>query len=141
MPLNFVEEIEGRFPLEESFIDHSGQTRRFQISLQNLPAQEFLVKALEIAESEGYTFEVFAAHSIGSALGKLRQKIRKGLATRHLYIGTDGKLDLTHNEIGGVISSQGVVVDGIFLEYEELERILSTHEGFNISIKLCDPSE
>jgi hypothetical protein len=141
-PLN---EMERTFPIEEKFVDHSGRTRCFQIILRKQPADSFFVEAIDMSQVNGYRFEVYcptySAPAVGFALGQLRQKVRAGIVTR--YLGTDaaGQKNPTHDEMRGRISCDGVVVDGELLSFKDLERILTTHEGSAISIKISGSSE
>jgi hypothetical protein len=133
------------FPRDEEFVDHSGNRRRFHISLYRRPEKDFFIEARELSRDEGYYFKVYSeaysAPALGSALGRLRKKIKKELATRYLYVDSQGRQDVTHNAIRGRISDDGLIVDGVLLPFAELERILTTHEGFMIHITINDPSE
>jgi hypothetical protein len=139
MASNPADEIERTFPREEEFIDHSGRTRRFGIYLRKRAVGDFSLDAIDLSRADGYCFRVYSpAYSVpalGSALGDLRQKIRKGIATRYLGTDTEGQKNPTHDEIHGRISCNGIVVDGDLLQFREFERILITHEGFEISIE------
>jgi hypothetical protein len=140
-----VNEMALNFPLEEEFIDHSGHCRRFAISLRKLGIGGFCLDATDLSQAEGYRFEVYSteysAQALGASLGKLRGNIRKGIVTRYLHTDANGQRDLTHDELHGRIASDGLVVDGELLHFDDLERILTTHEGFRISIRIDDPSE
>ena len=140
-----VNEMERHFPMEEDFIDHSGLSRRFRIHIRKQATGAFFLHAMELSQAEGYRFEVYStdysAQALGSALGKLRQKIRKGIVTRYLHTDAEGRRDLTHDELHGRISSDGLVVDGELLHFEDLERVLTIREGFVISIRIANPTE
>lgn len=127
-----------KFPLEESFLDFSGHSRSFQLTLDKRPTGDFYVEARELSGSAGYRFEVyspvFSEPAIGSALGKLRQKIRSNLATRHLHTDSTGRKSLANQQLRGRIANDGVVVDGGLLTFEEIQTILREHEGFEIQI-------
>jgi hypothetical protein len=142
MPLDSMEHS---LPLEEEFIDHSGHSRRFRISIRKLAGEDFYLDAMDLSQAEGYRFEVYSAvysvSGIGSALGKLRQKIRGGISTRYLHVDAEGKKHLTHNEMRGRISDDGILVDGAVLRFSDLERILTTYEGFEVSIRIDGSAE
>jgi hypothetical protein len=145
MTRHALTELESKFPFEEDFIDFSGGVRRFLISLDKQIVKSFFLRAQELSRPTGYHFEVYStaysAAALGSALSKLRRKISKELSTRHLYVDSEGKTQLTHDELSGHISYGGIVVDGHLLKFQELERILQTHEGFEIHIKISWSSE
>jgi hypothetical protein len=74
------------------------------------------------------------------ALGDLRKRISKLLSIRHL-VERHGQLTLTHDRLRGHISYGGVVVDGVFLPFEQLAELLQTYEGFQFDLKVVDSSD
>lgn len=132
--------FQDHFPIAEDFIDSAGKPRQFQISLYKMVGGDCRVEAIEVAAKDGYRFDVYSPitsdPAIGSALGKLRGKIRKLLSTRYLRIDGTGTKSLTHDELRGQISSGGIVVDGSLLRFDDLASILQTHEGFQIRIHI-----
>jgi hypothetical protein len=145
VPLDHMEEMLRTFPLEEEFTDFSGSPRRFRISIRKPTSEDFHLEARDMTPNEGYCFEVYSAvysaPALGASLGKLRHKIRKGISTRYLLFDAAGNSKLTHDEIRGRIFGDGVVVDGVALHFRDLERILATHEGFEISVKISSSAE
>lgn len=145
MSQDMMEKIVSKFPFEEAFVDYSGHDRRFRISMRKMIAEDFYLEAEEISPTQGYSFEVYSAvysaPAVGSALGKLRNKIRKGLSTRYLYSDSEHTKNLMHDELSGRISNHGIIVDGALLLFKDLERILITHEGFQISIVIRSAAE
>lgn len=139
-----IDEMERLFPLKENYLDHSGRPRSFQIDLYKLRADGFRVEASEMSRVNGYRFEVYSpiysAAVLAFALGRRREKVRAGIVTRYLRTDTTGEKNPTHDEMRGRISCDGIVVDGELLPFKELQRILTTHEGFAISIKVSDPT-
>jgi hypothetical protein len=133
------------FPLEEDFVDYCGRPRHFRISIRQLIAQDFYLEAKEISLERGYYFEIYSsshsAPAIGLALENLRQKIRRGLSTRYLHTDSNGARNLMHDEMNGLISHDGIMVDGEILLFRDLERILTTHEGFRVSITIRSSAE
>jgi hypothetical protein len=130
-----------KFPLDENFIDHSGKSRRFHISIVETIADGYFLEAKEITKDEGYRFETYSSISPFTALGKMRKKIHRKLSTRYIYTHENGQIALTHDEIYGRISYNGIVIDGKLVEFEHFLELLTTYEGFNLSIKIDDPSE
>lgn len=143
LPLD--EQFESNFPKQEEFIDHSGKSRRFEITLRRNKLGDFHLEAIELASDEGYQFEVWGTSDsipqVSSALGRLRSKIRIGIATKYLHRRADGAKELTHDTLKGRISHRGLVIDGEFLSFEELNKVLDTYEGFGIEMRITSSSD
>jgi hypothetical protein len=93
----------------------------------------------------GYEFASFSETSPYSALGRVRQKLHRGLAIRHVT-GSPGDYQMMHDRLTGRIASRretGVflVVDGVPLTIENLAEILSTHEGWGFELQIVDALE
>jgi len=129
------------FPAKVEFVDFAGNTRTFNLEQYPVPGGGYGVAAIEDVEGdEGYQFRAFSVVDPFHALGDLRQRIRKLLSTRHL-IERDGRLSFTHDRLRGHISYGGVVVDGIFLTFEQLAELVQTYEGFQFDLKIVDSSD
>ncbi len=130
--------LESSFPFAEEFMDCSGHTRQFEISLYKMSGGDFRIEAKERSPEEGYRFEVYSPvysdPAIGSALGNLRNRIRERLATRYLRADKAHSKELTHNELRGRISYNGIIVDGSLLTFDDLKTILTTREGFEVRV-------
>jgi hypothetical protein len=106
----------------------------------------FTVRATEEGrKGTGYEFAAYSEMSPYSALGRVRDKMRRGLATRHIT-GSPGDYQMTHDQLRGRISSDreaGVllVVDGTPLTMEDIAEILSTHEGWAFELRIVDALE
>jgi len=130
------------FPMREEVEDHAGRERVFVISCHEGDLG-FTVRATEEGrEGTGYEFAAYSETSPYSALGRVRDKMRRGLATRHVT-GSAGDYQMTHDQLRGRISSDrdaGVflVVDGIPLAMEDVAQILSTHEGWVFELRIVD---
>ena len=128
------------FPIRETFHDFAGSKREFVITLGPHP-NGFFLKAREQVSSEsdaGYEFAAYSPVDPFFALGVLRDKIRKGLATRYLS-HTDGMRGLGHDRLEGRVGFDGVVVDGEFISFDEFCSMLQAYEGFHISLEIADP--
>ena len=130
------------FPLYEEFEDFSGRRRSFVITCFMGPLG-YTVRATEQRHRKpGYEFSAHSETSPYSALGRVREKTRRGMATRHIS-REDGYLQMLHDELNGRISSSDhgdavLVVDGISVDMEDLARILQTHEGFEFKLRIVD---
>jgi len=128
------------FPLQQEAEDFAGRIRTFTVDCIELP-MGYTVRAVENSTDHmGYLFESFSETSPYSALGKIRDKIRKALATRHITKSKYG-YSMMHDELKGRITcdAQGkpaLVVDGIHLTLDDLGHILSSREGFEFSLKI-----
>ena len=133
------------FPIEEEVEDHAGTTRRFLITCHEGPLG-FTVRALEQgAQGTGYEFAAYSETSPHNALGRLRQKMYRGLATRHITSSSHG-YRMLHDKLSGRIASDGnggavVVVDGIPLSIDDLAQILISHEGWSFDLTIVDSLE
>ncbi len=126
------------FPLQEEVEDFAGRIRTFTVDCFELP-MGYSVHAVENnTDHMGFLFESFSETSPYSALGEVRRKMRKALATRHITKSEYG-YDMLHDELKGRITrdAQGepaLIVDGIHLSLEQLRQFFSSHEGFEFSL-------
>jgi hypothetical protein len=133
------------FPIEEEVEDHAGRTRRFLITCHEGPLG-FTVRAQDKeAQGTGYEFAAYSETSPYNALGRLRQKMYRGLATRHITKSSHG-YRMLHDKLSGRITSDGnggavVVVDGIPLSIDDLAHILISHEGWSFDFTIIDSLE
>jgi hypothetical protein len=92
-----------------------------------------------------YQFGAYSETSPFSALGRVRQKMYRALATRHLSFA-DGACRMLHDGLDGRITSDAdgqaiLVVDGVPLGMEEVESLLRSHEGWSFSLQIVDSLE
>jgi hypothetical protein len=128
------------FPSSETLVDFAGRIRRFRVQQDKLP-WGYGVSAIEDVKGEGgYEFRAFSAVNPFHALGLLRTKMAKLLSVRHLA-EQEGKLSLTHDRMRGRVAFGGVVVDGIFVTFEQLADLIQTYEGFQFDLKIVDSSD
>jgi hypothetical protein len=133
------------FPMREEAEDCAGKLRSFLIDCHE-GGLGFTVRAAEEGrEGLGYEFAAFSETSPYSALYRVRQKIRRGLATRHVT-GSPGDYRMLHDRLSGRIAWQQdrgivLVVDGVALEIGALAEILSSHEGWGFELKIVDALE
>lgn len=128
------------FPIRESFVDCCSQTREFVIDFIRSDDQRFL-RAVEIVDEPGrFEFEAMSESDPYLALGRLRQTIRRELATRYLQT-SGGRLTLSHDVLKGRIGYGGVAADGQFVSFDDLVELIQTYEGFHFSIQIFDPNE
>jgi hypothetical protein len=131
---------ESDFPRSEEFVDFAGRTRKFTVQRDELP-WGFGVSAVEdVKGNGGYEFRAFSALDAFHALALVRKKIAKMLSVRHL-LEQDGRLSLTHDRIRGRVAFGGIVVDGIFLTFEQLAELIQTYEGFQFDLRIVDSSD
>lgn len=128
------------FPKTEEFIDFAGRTRKFTVEQFPVPSGYGVCLAEDVEGDDGYVFRAYSVVDPFHALGNLRRRIRTLLSVRHL-IKQDGGLSLTHDRLRGRVAYGGVVVDGIFLTFDQLGELLQTYEGFQFDLKIVDPSD
>jgi hypothetical protein len=90
----------------------------------------------------GYEFGAYSETTPSAALGRLREKLYRGLATRHIA-GVQGDYRMTHDKLRGRItwdSEHGLVlvVDGIPLSLDDFSSILASHEGWDFVMQITD---
>ena len=132
------------FPLREEAEDFAGKTRTFLIDCHE-GALGFTVRAHEQGAEDGYEFAAYSETSPYSALGRVRQKMYRGLATRHITRSLHG-YRMLHDKLSGRIASDGngsalVVVDGIPLSINDLAHILISHEGWSFDLTIINSPE
>ena len=121
--------------MKEKYTDCRGAERLFEISVRALPIG-FVVEARELSDSAyGYEFSQRAETDPFEALGAVRRKIRKGLSRRFLA-QEQGEAVMATDDLEGVISHLGLVVDGVLVPWNDLQRMLTTCEGFPIKIEI-----
>jgi len=130
------------FPIREEFEDFSGKMRLFIIECYEGPLGYTVRAREEKPKGEGYEFAVFSETSPYNALGRLREKARKSMATRHL----SRDREMLHDMLRGRITSDGdggvlLVVDGFGVNMDEIGRFLSVHEGWEFELKIVDALE
>jgi hypothetical protein len=141
---NFDKPCEG-FPIRDEVEDFAGKNRVFQIMCYNLGYGYTLIATEEGKDGLGYEFQDFSEIGPHSALGDLRGKMSRSLATRHITYKEDRYFPL-HDTIRGRItcSEEGgltFVVDGIPLSLQDLAGIIEMHEGWQFRLELADPSD
>lgn len=133
------------FPMREEVEDYAGRVRAFVITCHET-GLGFTVRAEEEGgRRTGYEFAAYSETSPYSALGRLRQKMYRALATRHIT-GSPGGYRMLHDRLSGRITSDGeggvvLVVDGIPLGVDDLASILASHEGWGFEMQIVDALE
>jgi hypothetical protein len=130
------------FPIREEYEDFAGRNRMFVITCDEV-GLGFTVRATEErTDRMGYEFVSFSDTTPYRALGRVREKAYRGLATRHIT-AANGTYQMLHDELRGRITSDGdggvvLVVDGIPLGIEELESMLRSREGWEFRMSIVD---
>jgi hypothetical protein len=130
------------FPLREEFEDFSGRMRTFVIDCYEGPLGYTVRASEQNPKGEGYEFAAYSEASPYSALGRLRQKAQRSMATRHLSSGRG----MLHDKLRGRITSDGhggvlLIVDGVAVDMDRLAGFLSTHEGWEFELSITDALE
>ena len=141
---NGEESWEADFPMREEVEDHAGGTRTFVINCHE-GGRGWTVRAEGRRRGKGYEFAAYSETSPYSALGGLRQKMYRGVATRHIS-GSPGAYHMLHDKLSGRITSDGnggvvLVVDGLAVGAENLASILLSHEGWRFELQILDGLE
>jgi hypothetical protein len=130
------------FPIRQAFTDCSGQTRQFLISYFRADLGFGVQAEEEGKDGQGFFFREFDATSPYLALGRLRGRIEKALATRHIEQPEPGNFQATHGTVRGRISyldgEVGFVIDGQFLTLRQFGKMVETFEGFEFRLDIRD---
>lgn len=132
------------FPMWEEVEDYAGRVRTFVINCHE-GGLGWTVRAQEEGRAPGYEFAAYSETSPYSALGRLRQKMYRGVATRHIT-GSPGRYHMLHDKLSGRITSDGnggvvLVVDGLAVDAKNLASMLLTHEGWSFDLQITDGLE
>ena len=130
------------FPLREECEDFSGKKRTFVINCHEGPLGYTVRAREENPKGEGYEFGAYSETSPYNALGRLRDKVRKSMATRYLSSGHA----MSHDKLRGRITSDGnggalLVVDGLAVDMDELSQFFLTHEGWEFELIIKEALE
>lgn len=133
------------FPMRETVEDHSGAYRTFLISYRSSERGFTVTAEEEGKQGLGYQFSAFSETSPYNALGAVRQKTYRSLATRHIT-RSDGHYRPLHDTLRGRITANEIgdlvlVIDGIPLTLEDLREMLAMHEGWDFRLQIADSSE
>jgi hypothetical protein len=131
---------QGHFPRKEELVDFAGRTRTFTVRQHDVPWGYGIYAVEDVEGDDGYEFRAFSPLDAFHALALLRTKISKLLSVRHL-LKEDKRLSLTHDRLRGRVAYRGVVVDGIFLTFDQLAELVQTYEGFPFDLKIVDSSD
>jgi mRNA degradation ribonuclease J1/J2 len=121
----------------ETFTDCAGAQRHFEIEVRHLPNHGYAAEAREVSSAAhgGYIFKAFAEGSATLALARLRGKVRQGIAQRFLI--REGRLlEMPFERMRGRIDSDGVVVDGKLLPWDEFIDLIKVSEGFEFDLHI-----
>ena len=125
------------FLSSESFVDCAGVRRHLELDVRHLPNHGYAAEAREVTTSEhgGYVFKAFAEASGTIALARLRGKVRQGLGQRSL-IQDGSTVEMPFERIRGRIDSEGVVVDGRLVIWDEFLELLRPYEGWEFDLRI-----
>lgn len=125
------------FPSSESFVDCANVRRHFELEVRHLPNHGYAAEAREVTSCDhgGYVFKAFSEASGTMALARLRGKVRQGLAQRFL-IKVGATVEMPFERVRGRIDSEGVVVDGQLVNWDEFIKLLLTHEGWDFDLRI-----
>lgn len=136
------------FPLRDDFCDCCGQRRWFVISMD--PVQlGFAISATEegTEEHDGYYFREFDPNCPFLALGRLRGRIQRALATRHLEERAPGDFLPLHDTLRGRISYSSqedevaFVIDGKSLKLSQFTKMVQMYEGWQFRLDFLEEGD
>ena len=158
--LCFNADVAERWGLEEfenirlesiGITDAAGETRQFHFRT-HLLGHIVSLEAFEVREGipAGYQFQIVGdpENDLFALLGRMIEKIRRALSTKHIEDGTYG-LQISDQLVRGSIDSDLssddrtplLVIDGREVTWEEFGRMLMTFEGWQFKLELFDRSD
>ena len=131
-------------PIRQAFTDCSGQTRHFVITYYPLRLGFGVHAEEEGKDGQGYFFREFDAASPYLALGRVRGRIERALATRHIerrhQPDVEGDYQMTHQTVRGRVSyaenEVAFVIDGQRLTLQQLGKMIETFEGYEFRLDI-----
>ncbi len=131
-----------QFPLRDEVEDFAGRKMVFVIDCDESAAGYAVTAVEEGKDRLGYEFSGYSETSPWAALGMVRRKMARALATRHLSERGGGAQYPLHDTLRGRITwkEEGplFVIDGIPLTLEQLGKALLSCEGWDFRIELID---
>lgn len=115
--------------------DCAGRRIEFVHGIRELEGMGFCVVATEIKGSPGYEFKSAVCATPYIAYLDVYEKIQLALKQKYL-VPSGEKAELLADELAGRINHEGVVVDGKQITFEQLRELLSSYEGWPISLKI-----
>jgi hypothetical protein len=133
------------FPMREEVEHFSGEQRSFVIDCHEGELGYTVRASEEGKDGKGYEFAAYRETSPYSALARVREKMSRRLATRHITTSEHGP-KMLHDTVAGRITSGGkgqvaLIVDGIPLRIEDVESFLMSHEGWEFELRIVDALE
>jgi hypothetical protein len=137
------------FPFRESVKDGSGSQRWFLIDHRVNEGANRVMHAVTANEEDcdglGFSFTAYSETGAHEALGRVREKMHRTLAMRHITRSESG-YRMLHDTLRGRIEAidEGkivLVVDGIHLSLEDLRKVLVCHEGWQFRLQIVDPGD
>lgn len=132
-------------PMRDEIEDCAGKIRTFMISCHE-GRFGYTVRAVEEnSDGMGYEFAAYSETTPYSALGRLRHKMHRALAMRHVT-RKSGDYVMLHDVLRGRITwsePDGIqlIVDGTPLGVDQLAAILAGHEGWEFELRIRDALE
>jgi len=134
-----------------SLADVTGRVHKFHFAT-HLFEEGVSLEAFEVDRGQraGYEFGLIGEQMVDpmALLGRLIEKMRRGLAMTHLRSGPMG-LEIAEHKVRGRIgcepgtegSEPYVVIDGREISWEYFGRMLTTFEGWQFKLDIYDSSE
>ncbi len=133
-----------------SLTDCTGEVHEFHFRIRLL-GPEVALDAFELREGQpaGYQFQMIGNHDddLLALLGRLIERMRRALSTKHLVSGQLG-LEIADDLVRGRIewdhANEGapmLIIDGLEVTWEQFGRMLTSFEGWQFQLHIRDKSE
>lgn len=125
------------FSRVHSFADCAGNFRDFKFT-EVLVNEGYCIDAEEIVEAGvGYKFSAWSSFR-DDCLAILSRKIRRELSRKYLLESPSGSISLSHDELWGLISPDGIVIDGRLIGWEAFMEMLKGRGGFQLKMSISE---
>jgi hypothetical protein len=133
-------------------VDSTGEIHEFRFRT-HLFGTGVAINAFELRDGHpsGYQFQIIAdpEEDLLAVLGRLLEKIRRALSTKHLTDGEYGMQIADHQTVRGRIEWDDahngrvplLIIDGREIAWDELGRMLMSFEGWQFKLSIADKSE
>lgn len=126
-------------PKRRKYMDCAGVEHEFEHTPHELPGQcGWSMYAVEVnpPTCPGYRFRSDVCTSLYTAYLDVHRQIERAMARKHIQWEGSGAPDMFDGVLAGEIAYNGLVIDGQLMKFADLQRLLTTYEGFPVKISI-----
>lgn len=122
-------------PKIRTYTDCTGRQIKFQHAIHTHDDRGFHITAAEVGGNPGYEFNSAMCATAYIAYLDVHKQIETNLKQKHLVV-SDNKVSILANELAGRVGYGGLIVDGKHITFDQLRELISSYEGWEVSLKL-----